>query len=138
MNISSVLTHSLKSARYLTCLAIFATTSLIMSPAQMPNSATGIVHTDQIDLGYEVLGGSNVALPLFVVNGGPGLDRRYMTVKGVWEPIAKKRPVVFYDQRGTGDSKSTNPTLPITMDTEISDLDAIRIKLGYDKIALLG
>src|SRR5262249_53534949 len=48
---------------------------------------------------YEVKG-SAPGVPLVVVNGGPGFDHSYLHVSEAWDLLAKKRPVVFYDQRG--------------------------------------
>src|SRR5262245_16639566 len=52
----------------------------------------------------EVLG-TAAGVPFLVVNGGPGFDHTYehAAVPGTtsaWEALARKRRVVFYDQRG--------------------------------------
>jgi proline iminopeptidase len=107
-------------------------------PARALEHVIGTVRTDQVVLGYETYGKQTSALPLIVVNGGPGLDHRYMTQNKAWQPIAKDRLVVFYDQRGTGTSRHMSPDAAQTMDAEVADLDAIRAKLGLQKIALLG
>jgi proline iminopeptidase len=119
------------------CVAVVAL-ALFDLRAFALESAIGVVHTDQVDLSYETYGKSTSALPLIVVNGGPGFDHRYMTQNDVWKQIAKDRLVVFYDQRGTGKSKHISPNAVQTMDAEVADLDAIRGKLGLEKIALLG
>lgn len=100
--------------------------------------ATGIVHTQQVDLGYETFGSRGTALPVLAVNGGPGLSHVYMLQNDMWQKVAATRLVVFYDQRGTGASKHMQPGAPQTMEAQVADLEAVRSKLGLQKIALLG
>jgi proline iminopeptidase len=64
-----------------------------------------------------------------------------MVQNDVWERIARKRMVVFYDQRGTGRSKSANSAAqPLTQDmpAQVADLEAVRQALNLNKLALLG
>jgi proline iminopeptidase len=99
---------------------------------------TGKIHTEQVDLGYEVLGDNRTALPMLVVNGGPGLSHAYLMPAGIWQEFARKRRVFFYDQRGTGASKPLPPGASQTMATQVADLEALRKGLGLEKIILLG
>lgn len=90
----------------------------------------------------EVLG-TAAGVPLVVVNGGPGFDHSYehATVPGTtsaWETLAKKRRVVFYDQRGNGRSGALKPGQSCVLADQIEDLEAVRARLGADKIDLLG
>jgi proline iminopeptidase len=76
---------------------------------------------------------------VIAINGGPGLTHAYMVQNNVWERIAQKHLVVFYDQRGTGASKPRgNAALSQTMDAQVADLDAVRQALKLDKVALVG
>jgi proline iminopeptidase len=106
--------------------------------AQSPPHATGTVHTDAVDIGYETYGAPGSALPVICVNGGPGLSRAYMKMSNLWLDVARHRLVVFYDQRGTGESKRLAPGAPQTMEAEVEDLEALRAHLGLDKVALVG
>lgn len=90
----------------------------------------------------EVLG-SAPGVPLIVVNGGPGFDHTYehAAVPGTtsaWETLARKRRVVFYDQRGNGRSGALKPGQSCTLADQIDDLEAVRAHLGVDQIDLLG
>ena len=98
----------------------------------------GKIHTPQVDLGYEQLGSNTTALPLLVVNGGPGLSHAYLLPTDVWQQLARQRRVIFYDQRGTGASKPVQPGAPQTLAAQVADLEAVRQGLGLDKIILLG
>jgi proline iminopeptidase len=98
----------------------------------------GVAHTPQVDIGYETFGERGGALPVIAVNGGPGLSHAYMLVNDMWLKVAKRRLVVFYDQRGTGASKHVQPGAPQTMDAQVADLEAVRAKLGLEKVAVVG
>jgi proline iminopeptidase len=99
---------------------------------------SGMVHTPDVDLHYELLGASSAELPVVAVNGGPGLSHAYMVQKDLWQRVAAHRWVVLYDQRGTGGSKHVQPNAPQTMDAQVGDLDAIRLALALDHVAILG
>src|SRR5512144_762525 len=88
---------------------LVAVTALVWSAtlaSQACAHTVGVVHTPQVDIGYETFGAqAGGALPVIAVNGGPGLSHAYMLVNDMWLQVAKRRLVVFYDQRGTGASK---------------------------------
>jgi proline iminopeptidase len=107
-------------------------------PAQTVPHATGIAHTEQVDLAYETFGAKGTALPIIAVNGGPGLSHAYMVQNDLWERIGRNRFVVLYDQRGTGASKRMQKGASQSMDAQVADLDAVRQALGLTKVALLG
>jgi proline iminopeptidase len=99
---------------------------------------SGSVHTPEVDLGYETFGEPGAQIPIFAVNGGPGLSHAYMMQNDLWQRVAAHRLVVLYDQRGTGASKEVQPNAPQSMDAQVADLDAIRSALSLDRIAVLG
>jgi proline iminopeptidase len=86
---------------------------------------------------YEVRGESR-GMPLIVVNGGPGFDHTYELCSDVWDTLARRRPVVLYDQRGNGRSGALEPGQSCTLNDQVADLDALRAALGRDKVDLLG
>jgi len=51
---------------------------------------------------------------------------------------APSRTLIFYDQRGRGKSSAIASINQISMDVEISDLEAIRRHFGKEKISLIG
>jgi len=73
-----------------------------------------------------------------LVNGGPGFDHTYMTFSDVWDRMAARRKVVFYDQRGNGKSSPLKPGQPCGLAEQIADLEALREYLGFEKMELLG
>lgn len=86
---------------------------------------------------YEVRGGGR-GRPLIMVNGGPGFDHNYVLCSDAWDTLAKKRPVVFYDQRGNGRSSPLTKEQSCTLADQIADLDALREQLHAERIDLLG
>lgn len=106
--------------------------------AQKVAHAKGVAHSEQVDIAYETLGPRGSALPVIAVNGGPGLTHAYMVQNDLWERIARKRLVVFYDQRGTGASKPLPPGASQSMDAQVADLESVRQALGLAKVVLVG
>jgi len=119
------------------CLFALAVLMPTVILAQAPHRS-GALHTPEVDLGYEVLGAPSAEIPLFAVNGGPGLSHAYMMQNDLWQRVAAHRLVVLYDQRGTGASKHVRPNAPQSMDAQVADLEAIRNALSLDRIAVLG
>jgi len=110
-------------------------------PAQTVAHAKGVVHTEDVDLGYETLGtrgSTGMALPVIAVNGGPGLSHAYMVQNDLWQRVARHRLVVLYDQRVTGASKRVKAGAPQSMEAQVADLEAVRQALGLEKVALVG
>lgn len=111
---------------------------LATPPAPSVPHATGIAHTDAVDIAYETFGTQGSAMPVIAVNGGPGLSHVYMMQNDLWERVAKNRLVVLYDQRGTGKSKRVQAGASQDMDSQVADLEALRQQLKLDKVALVG
>ncbi|PWT89112.1 MAG: alpha/beta hydrolase [Acidobacteria bacterium] len=121
------------------CFVFFSSILLLFSyfvAADAPENGK-LIELSGVTLYYEIRG-SGTATPLFIVNGGPGFDHTYLHISDVWDAFAKDRPVIFYDQRGNGRSPALTDKQTCTLADQISDLDALRSKLGFDKIDLLG
>lgn len=71
---------------------------------------------------------------LLVVNGGPGFSHLAEPPAGVLAPEFR---VVFYDQRGTGLSR-TPPRSAFDLPHQVGDLEALRRQLGAERVDLLG
>jgi proline iminopeptidase len=99
---------------------------------------SGSVHTPEVDLGYETFGVPGAEIPIFAVNGGPGLSHAYMMQNDLWQRVAAHRLVILYDQRGTGASKHVQPNASQNMEAQVADLDAVRKALALDRVAVLG
>ena len=73
--------------------------------------------------------------PVIVVHGGPGMD--HFSLEADLAPLARHHRVIYYDQRGGG--QSTLPADPALLSIEhhVSDLEALRQQLGLAKVTLL-
>lgn len=92
---------------------------------------------DGIEIYYEVRG-AKTGIPLFVLNGGPGFDHQYFLANSAFEELGNTRPIIFYDQRGTGNSPKLIINQTATMQDQAEDLEALIKLLGYKKIDLAG
>lgn len=90
-----------------------------------------------VALWYEVRGEKG-GTPLIAVNGGPGFDHTYMLASDVWDTLSRRRPVVLYDQRGTGRSEPYSPARPHSLADHVADLEALRADLGAEKVDFVG
>jgi proline iminopeptidase len=118
--------------------------TLAFIAAQAPNvciAATGLVPHEgfvQVPGGpvwYRVFG-SGTATPLLIVHGGPGRRSCY------YDPLAERmsinRPVVVYDQLGTGRSGRPMDRSLWTAERSVRELAAVRKALGLRKVHLMG
>jgi proline iminopeptidase len=76
--------------------------------------------------------------PLIVINGGPGFDHTHLLSSPTWTALAESRPVILYDQRGTGASNSLLPAERLTVAKLVDDLEQLRAALGASRFLLLG
>jgi proline iminopeptidase len=76
------------------------------------------------------------APPLFCVNGGMLYDHSML-----WpalSPLAAKRQVILYDQRGRGASSAPQNPTAASIDDDVADVGALRRALGIRRWDLLG
>jgi proline iminopeptidase len=108
-------------------------------PAWAAEAVSGtMIKAPGATLYVEVHGAAGTGVPFVVVNGGPGFSHDFMLCSDAWDVLAQKRPVVFYDQRGTGRSPALAADQSCNLADQIADLEAVRAHLGVAKIDLLG
>jgi proline iminopeptidase len=74
--------------------------------------------------------------PLTVVlHGGPGAHHDYLLPQ--YDRLATRRTLFYYDQRGGGRSPVPRET-PVGWREHVADLDAIRARLGLERLSLCG
>jgi proline iminopeptidase len=79
--------------------------------------------------------GRGTATPLLVLHGGPGATHHYLKPLAA---LADERPVVFYDQLGSGRSDRPSDTTLWRIERFVEELGQVREALGLDQIHLLG
>jgi proline iminopeptidase len=117
--------------------ALAATSAPALAKPSAPSGPGATLNAGGVTIWYEVRHGG-AKTPLVVLNGGPGFDHSYLLTSDAWDKIAAHRPVVFYDQRGTGRSGELKPGQSCTVADQVADLEALRAKLGVERMDLFG
>ena len=79
--------------------------------------------------------GTGDGIPLLVLHGGPGgTSCGYAKL----DPLGGERPVIRYDQLGTGRSGRPDDLSLWTLDRFVEEVDTVRRRLGLDRLHLLG
>lgn len=79
--------------------------------------------------------GSGDKTPLLTLHGGPGAAHNYLLSM---KALADERPVIFYDQLGTGKADAPADEKIYTIQRSVDELDAVRNALGLEKVVLFG
>jgi proline iminopeptidase len=119
----------------------------VLLPAIVLIALTGCAHTESLpDDGFVAVPGGRVAfrvtgkaggIPVLMIHGGPGSTGCSYpdTMKG----IAASRPVVTYDQLGSGNSdRMLNLERDAVLSRFVEEVAAIRTQLGLEEVHLVG
>lgn len=114
--------------RFLPAVFLIATFAAAQAPRERSFQNAGLT------LHYTIAGKGT---PVVILSGGPGMDAAYM--QPVADIVARHNTAILLDQRGTTGS------MPAKLDAStlspallLSDLEALRTSLGYEKWMLLG
>jgi proline iminopeptidase len=102
-------------------------------PVGAPHFEQGVKRVNGTELFYRAIGKGE---PLVIAHGGPGMDHNYLLPQ--MEELAKQHRLIFYDQRGTGDSSPDIDSSAITIERFVDDLNEIRKAFNIEKMNLLG
>ena len=94
---------------------------------------TGFVAVDHARLRIRIVGSGP---PIVVLHGGPDFDHCYLLPE--LDHLAEDFRLVYYDQRGRGESADGVRPEDVTLTSEMADLDAVRRHLKLEAIAVLG
>ncbi|MEU2284195.1 alpha/beta hydrolase [Streptomyces sp. NPDC013178] len=86
---------------------------------------------DGTELAYHVRGEGD---PLLVLPGGPGQDSEYLADLG---GLTAHRRLLLLDLRGTGDSAVPADPATYRCDRQVEDVEALRVRLGLERMDLL-
>lgn len=118
---------------------LLALLALGIAPAELSGQSERMT---QLPLGDGVVAyhvtGAGGGTPLVIINGGPGLDHRYLHISDVWRRFGPTRRVVLFDQPGTGQSSPIGAQDTITIERVLDGIEAIRGALGAGRVHLLG
>jgi proline iminopeptidase len=106
--------------------------SAARAPALSPRE--GYVTVEGGRVWYRIVG-SGTGTPVLLLHGGPGVPSNYLKPLTA---LADDRPVIYYDQLGTG--KSDHPTDSTLWTTArfVRELATVRDSLGLDEVHLYG
>jgi proline iminopeptidase len=93
----------------------------------------GYIAVDGAQLYYRDIGQGP---PLVILHGGPSFDHHYLLPD--LDRLADGFRLIYYDQRGRGKSAQTVSPAPVTIHSEMADLEMLRAALGLEQVALLG
>lgn len=111
-------------------LAIVAAGALLIAQSAAADTFTSA----GLELHYSITGKGS---PVVLLAGGPGFDPDYLNPVGL--KLARDHTVILLEQRGTGHSvPAISNATTINEGLLVTDLEALRKKLGYERWALLG
>jgi proline iminopeptidase len=94
----------------------------------------GYIESEGRSLWYRVVNPHGSGVPLLVQAGGPAPSYYLEPL----ESLADERPVVFYDQFGTGRSSKPDGSFNWSVQLYLEDLNALRAQLNLRQVHLLG
>jgi proline iminopeptidase len=120
----------------LSCLLLIAAFSLAGCASQQPLPDDGFVDVPGGRVASRVVGGGD-AVPVLLIHGGPGgTSCAYASTVG---GVASSRPVVLYDQLGSGNSdKMLDLKRDAVLPRFVQEVQAIREQLGLKEVHLVG
>jgi proline iminopeptidase len=94
-------------------------------------------HVNGYDLYYRELGTDKGAPPVILVHGGPGHSS--LSFKNGFDFLAEQTRVIFYDQRGSGNSQIKPNSEDYTIEQLVEELETLRRDVvKADKVILVG
>jgi proline iminopeptidase len=84
---------------------------------------------------YQIAGPDRPGIPILCLHGGPGMSHDYLENL---RDLARARPVVFYDQLGSGRSERPQDESLWTVDRFVEELATVRQVLGLERLHLFG
>ena len=128
----------LRNSRFF-LLTILFFLSLQTLNAQTAKLKNGEYRTDLngVSHWYKIAGAENKTTPIVIIHGGPG-GNVYNFERIAGPKLEKFATVVYYEQRGSGRSDAPKNENDYSIPLLVSDLDALRQKLGLSKIIPLG
>ena len=102
--------------------------------AEGPEPGQGFIDVPGGPVWYKIVG-TGPGIPVLALHGGPGGTSCGFTLL---EPLGDQRPVVRYDQLGTGRSGRPDDLSLWTVEHFVEELHALRMELGLDQMHLLG
>src|SRR5712692_7209597 len=101
---------------------------------QRPAPGEGYIQVPGGRVWYRIVG-NGPRTPLLVLHGGRGAASYYLKPLAA---LADERPVIFYDQLGTGHSDHPPDTTTPRLERLVDELARVRLALGLKEVHLYG
>jgi proline iminopeptidase len=101
----------------------------------MREAPEGVIEVPGGRVWYRVAGADRQGVPLLCLHGGPGFTHDTLATL---EGLASERPVVLYDQLGSGRSERPGDPDLYRVELYVEQVRRVREALGLDRIHLLG
>ena len=111
-----------------------ADTAVVAAATDTLPSQEGMIDVPGGKVWYRKIG-NGPGIPLLAMHGGPGGTSCRFEVLA---PLANERPVIFYDQLGSGRSEHPTDTTLWNLPRFVQEVDAVRRALKLDSVHLLG
>ncbi len=108
---------------------------LINLSCQKEIEKDGYVSVEGGRIWYKIVG-SGDATPLLIIHGGPG-GRSCSMIPG-YSLLAKERPIIFYDQLGSGNSDRPTDSTLWNINRFVDEIDHLRSALNLNELHILG
>ena len=92
------------------------------------------IEVNGASLRYETVGDGS---PIIILHGGPGIGYQYLAPE-LKASLSKRSRLVFYDQRGSGESTGADDSSFLNIATFMKDLDAVLAAFDLERAILLG
>jgi proline iminopeptidase len=102
---------------------------------QLPTQGEGFVNVEGGRIWYKVVGEGG-GTPLLIIHGGPG-GRSCGSIP-VYSRLSDERPVIFYDQLGSGNSDRPSDTLLWQLPRFVNEIESLRNELGLKELHIMG
>ncbi len=126
----------------LVLIALYAAIAYFLYSRVLPQSrpcvdCATLVHINGYDLYYRELGTDKGLPPIILVHGGPGHSS--LSFKNGFDFLAEQTLVIYYDQRGSGNSQIKPNPADYTIEQLVDELETLRRDVvKADKIFLAG
>lgn len=108
---------------------------IMVSSCQKPIDREGFVDVEGGRVWYKIVGEGD-GIPLLILHGGPG-SRSCAMIPGL-SLLSEERPVIFYDQLGSGNSERPTDTTLWKTERFFNEIDDLRKQLQLDELHILG
>ena len=120
--------------KYFACI-FFLSVFLIAAAPERIKPGEGFVEVKGGRIWYKVVG-TGKGVPLLLIHGGPG-SRSCEGIPG-YSTLGNDRPVIFYDQLGSGHSDRPTDTTLWQLPRFVDEIDALRKALDLKELNILG